>query len=143
MILQITWQKKGTYPNNNLCTASYTSKAWIERIAREIFLGRWRLNIGFENLSWKCPSEWEGWTYRKARAYFRTYSGRTDIDPRHEHEVTKCKCSTADLSSDHIIGYCPLFDQARSCIRGQDLTLPVFTKEMILGKNWDPEYKHL
>jgi ribonuclease HI len=52
--------KKGTYPNNNLCTASYTSKAWIERKAREIFLGRWRLNIGSENLSWKYPSEWEG-----------------------------------------------------------------------------------
>jgi ribonuclease HI len=130
--------KKGTYPNNNLCTASYTSKAWIERKAREIFLGRWRLNIGSENLSWKYPSEWEGWTYREARAYFRTYSGRTDIDPRHEHEATKCKCSTADLSSDHIIGYCPLFDQARSCIRGQDLTPPVFTKEMILDKNWGP-----
>jgi hypothetical protein len=44
--------KMGTYPNNNLCTASYTSKAWIERKAREIFL-RWRLNIGSVNLSWK------------------------------------------------------------------------------------------
>jgi ribonuclease HI len=43
--------KKGTYPNNNLCTASYTSKAWIKYKAREIFLGRWRLNIGSENLS--------------------------------------------------------------------------------------------
>jgi hypothetical protein len=130
--------KKWTYANNNLCTASYTLKAWIERKAREIFLGRWRLNIGCEILSWKYPSGWEGWTYREARAYFRTYSGRTDIDPWHEHEATKCKCSTADLSSDHIIGYCPLFDQARSCIRGQDLTPPVFTKEMILDKNWGP-----
>jgi ribonuclease HI len=32
--------KKGTYLNNNLCTAS---KAWIERKAKEIFLGRWGL----------------------------------------------------------------------------------------------------
>jgi hypothetical protein len=126
--------KKGTYPNNNLCTASYASRAWIERKAREIFLGRWRLNIDSENLSWKYPSEWEGWTYREARAYFRTYSGRTDIDPWHEHEATKCKYSTADLSSDHIIGY-----KIRSCIRAP----PVFFIKMILDENWGPGIRTL
>jgi hypothetical protein len=97
------------------------------------------INIGSINLSWKYPSEWEGRTYRGARGYFITYSGRTDIDPRHEHEATRCKCSTTDLSNDHIIGYCHLFDQARSYIRTQHLTPPVFTKEMIL----DEKYEHL
>jgi hypothetical protein len=70
--------------------------------------------------------------------YFRTYSGRTDIDPRHEHEATRCKCSAAGLSSDHIIEYCPLFDQARSCVRAQYLTPPVLMKETILDENWGP-----
>jgi hypothetical protein len=67
--------KQGTCPNNNICASSYTSKAWVEPKAREIFLGRWKLNIGSVNLSWKCPSEWKVWTYREARAYFRTYLG--------------------------------------------------------------------
>jgi hypothetical protein len=65
----------------------------------------------------------------RSTGIFQNLPGRTDIDPWHGHEATKCKCSTAELSSDHIIGYCPLFDQARSCIRAQDLTPPVFTRD--------------
>jgi hypothetical protein len=43
------------------------------------------------------PPEWQQWSYRMARAIFRVYSGRTDIDPRHEHEAVKCTCEEAEL----------------------------------------------
>jgi hypothetical protein len=64
-------------------------------------------------ISWKYPPAWQQWSYRMARAIFRMYSGKTDIDPRHEHEAVKCTCGEAELCTDHIIGYCRLFDKAR------------------------------
>jgi hypothetical protein len=71
-----------------------------------------------------------------ARAIFRVNSGRTDIDPRHEHEAVKCTCGEAELCTDHIIVHCRLFDKARDEARNKHLDPPRFTKELVLDNIW-------
>jgi hypothetical protein len=65
-----------------------------------------------------------------ARAIFRVYSGRTDIDPRREHEAVKCTCGEAGLCTDHIIWHCRLFGKARDEARNKHLSPPRFTTDL-------------
>jgi hypothetical protein len=70
------------------------------------------------------------------RAIFRVYSGRTDIDSRHEHEAINCTCGEAELCTDHTIGHCRLFDKARDEAGNKHLSPPRFTKELVLDNIW-------
>jgi hypothetical protein len=71
-----------------------------------------------------------------ARAIFQVYSGRTDIDPRHEDEAVNFTCGEAELCTDHIIAHCRLFDKARDEASNKHLSPPRFTKELVLDNIW-------
>jgi hypothetical protein len=71
-----------------------------------------------------------------ARAIFRVYSGKTDINPRHEYEAVECTCEEAELCTDHIIGHCRLFDKARDEARNKHLSPPRFTMGLALENIW-------
>jgi hypothetical protein len=71
-----------------------------------------------------------------ARAIFRVYSSRTDIDPRYEHEVAKCTCGEAELCTDHVSVHCRLFDKVRDEARNKHLSPPRFKKELVLDNIW-------
>jgi hypothetical protein len=108
----------------------------MNRIAQSTFVTRWRQEIGMPDITWKYPAEWKQWSYRMARTVFRVYCGRTEIDPRHEHEAEKCECGEADLCTDHVIGHCRLFDQLRCEAQKGCIAPPTFTKELVLDKIW-------
>jgi hypothetical protein len=83
------------------------------------------------DITWTYPAEWKQWSYRMARTVFRVYCGRTEIDPRHEHEAKKCECG----ETDHVIGHCRLFELRYEAQKGC-ITPPIFTKELVLDKIW-------
>jgi hypothetical protein len=128
--------KCGTEQNQTPCSQAYTSYAWMNRMAKDKFITKWRAAVDTPDISWKYPPGWQQWSYRMARAIFRVYSGRTDIDPRHEHEAVKCTCGEAELCTDHIIGHCRLFGKARDEARNKHLSPPRFTKELVLDNIW-------
>jgi hypothetical protein len=108
----------------------------MNRIAQSTFITRWRQGIDSPDIRWKYPAEWKQWSYRMARTVFQVYCGRTEIDPRHEHEAEKCKCGEVGLCTDHVIGHCRLFDQLRYEAQKGYITLPTFTNELVLDKIW-------
>jgi hypothetical protein len=112
---------------------------YTEKLVR--FISKWRTAVGSDTVTWKYPTEWEKWSYREARAIFHTYCGRTDIDPRYETEVTKCKCDNADLSSNHIISQCRNSRELDSRLDADTLP-PTFNKEMVLDKEWGPKIRN-
>jgi hypothetical protein len=93
--------KRGTEQNQTPCSQAYTSYAWMNRMAKDKFITKWRTAVDTPDISWKYPQAWQQWSYRMARAIFQVYSGRTDIDPRHEHEAIKCTCGEAELCTDN------------------------------------------
>jgi hypothetical protein len=101
-------------------------------MAKDKFITKWRAAVDVPGISWKYPPEWQQWSYRMTRVIFRVYSGRTDIDPRHEYEAVKCTYGEAELCTDHIIGHCRLFDEALYEARNKHLSPPRFTKEPVL-----------
>jgi ribonuclease HI len=131
--------KLGTDHTLTCCPLSYTSYAWMNRIAQSTFVTRWRQEIGMPDITWKYPAEWKQWSYWMARTVFRVYCGRTEIDPRHEHEAEKCECGEADLCTDHVIGHCRLFDQLRYEAQKGCITPPTYTKELVLDKIWSEQ----
>jgi ribonuclease HI len=130
--------KIGTENHDETCIMAYTSVAWMRRAAKETFLKKWRSESNSDKISWKYPEERDGWSFRLARAIFRVYCGRTDIDPRHGQEPTICKCNDAEISSKHIIGHCSLFENARNRMRNNSVVPAIFTNEMILDPEWGP-----
>jgi hypothetical protein len=123
--------KRSTGQNQTMCSEAYTSYAWMNRMAKDKFITKWRAAVDMPDISWKYLPEWQQWSYRMARAIFRVYSGRTDIDPRHEHEAVKCTCKEAELCTDHIIGHCRLFDKAQDEARNKRLSPPRSTKVIL------------
>jgi hypothetical protein len=120
--------KSGIEHNQAPCLQAYTSYAWMNCMAKDEFITKSRAAVGVPDISWKCPPEWQKWSYRMARAIFRVYNGRTNIDPGHEHEAVKCTYGEAD----HIIGHCRLFDKVRGEARNKHLSPPRFTKDLVL-----------
>ena len=130
--------KQGTEPHQQQCPAAYTSVAWMQRKAHAEFITKWRQRLNCQDISWKYPEAWNGWSFRMARAIYRVYCGRTEVDTKQGEAVVKCKCKEADLSSSHIIGHCKLFDQARHRLRGRHILPAVFTNHLVLDKEWGP-----
>jgi hypothetical protein len=57
----------------------------MNRMAKDKSITKWRAAVDAPDISWKYPPAWQQWSYRMGRAIFRVYSGRKDIDSRHEH----------------------------------------------------------
>lgn len=130
--------KEGSNPDCSKGQHIYISVAWMRRIAREKCLKTWAESIGEESLPWNYPEEWNKWPFRLARAIFRTYSGRTAVDPRHGAEAQMCQCNQAELSTNHILGHCTIFSDIRNRLMKNNAVPPTLTNKMVLDKEWGP-----
>jgi ribonuclease HI len=128
--------KKGSDEEQNRCIHSYTSHCWLRRKAKSEFFKKWANAVDDIHITWKYPEEWSSWSFRYARSIFRVYCGRTEIDPKHGEEAAVCKCQSAEISSKHILGHCPLFDHARSRLSKPNELPPIFTNDLVLDKEW-------
>jgi hypothetical protein len=116
--------KLGTNETAIKCECAYTSIAWLRRQANKIFLDEWNKALQLP-VTWKYPEKWSSWSFDKARAIFKVYCNRTLIDPLPGKDPQQCHCSTATLSSHHILERCPLFDKARSKLQSKIGSMPL------------------
>lgn len=134
-----TLAKSATTKDVPPCTQAYTSVAWMKRQAKDKFLKQWAESMGVPSISWEYPRERGSWTFKYARAIFRTYCSRTEIDTYPGQQPKLCRCQHGDLSSQHIIADCPIFEGARGRLTHGHATPPPLTAALVLDKEWGPK----
>ena len=125
------------------CKHAYTSKTWMLRQAKNRFHKEWSKELNLDRITWSYPEEWRKWTFKRAKAFFRIYCGRSYSDPLPGQDPVRCQCNDSDLSSDHLLGQCTLFERSRYLLLKGTANTPILTKELILDRTWGPATRTL